>query len=714
MKTLQYIIKTLAKRWILLVSLPVVAALAVFIIMSGQPKMYKSSSTIYTGIVSGYDVLASESSTHDWMSVNNAIDNLMSVIMAESTLSNVSMRLLARNVSHLESDNIGEYMTRATASELRHLVTPEVMELTVPGDEEATFENYMKCFEANRDNWFKQMFHWNHRHYSFTALSKIEVTRVGNSDMIRLAYTCDDQYIAYNTLTILETEFVKQYLAIRYQQTSDVVKYFEHELETIQKDLTKKEDALTNYNINKGVINYGEQTKMVAERQKDLDGIIEMVMRERDGAEEKIKLLEEKMGYVTDLYTNNATFINQLHAINNLYTKISAQDSIGTDVNELNRKINEETGKLKSITDNISISQYSKEGLSNELLVSEWISALLMKSKADAELAILYENKQDMDKEVKRFSPIGSSIKRQEREINFSEQNYLANLRALNDAKLREKNLQLTSATFRVLTPPTVALYPEKTKTKLYAMIALLFTFVLVCGIVIITEEFNRKPYDAKTAQKLINLPVLGAYPRIKEGKENMDIYKNLAMRHLGNSLTNSFNRDQNVNIINVFSVNKGEGKTMICQAIYEYFESLDTKPVFVNWEKDFESNSKYYLLAHSIYDFSVNEDNMEAMPEANVIIVEYPPLKEASFPTKVLNTSAVNILVTDSGKDWTGMNSLMIVELKRFAKQNNICVVLNNSDIDTVGSFTGMLPPFSRLHKLRFTFWNLGADNKA
>lgn len=81
MKTLQYIIRILAKRWLLLLSLPLVAALVVFGIMSRNPKMYKSSSTIYTGIVSGYDVLAAESSTRDWMSVNNAVDNLMSVIM---------------------------------------------------------------------------------------------------------------------------------------------------------------------------------------------------------------------------------------------------------------------------------------------------------------------------------------------------------------------------------------------------------------------------------------------------------------------------------------------------------------------------------------------------------------------------------------------------------------------------------------------------------
>ena len=710
MKTIQFIIKTLAKRWIPLVLVPLVSAVVVFVIMSGKPKIYKSSTTIYTGIVSGYDVLASESSgSRDWMSVNNAIDNLISVIMAESTLSNVSMRLLARNICHLESENLGEFMTKESAMELRNILSPEVRELTVPEDEEATYKNYIKAFESSRDNWFKQMFHWNHRHYSFSALSKIEVNRVGNSDMLRMTYSSDDKFIAYNTLTILQTEFIKQYLAIRYQQTTDVVSYFETELETIKSDLTRKENELTRYYIDNGVINYQEQTKMVAERQKDLDGLVEQVMRERDGAEEKIKLLEDKLGNVTDVYANNASFIGQIHALNNLYTQISPQDSLDTN---LNKRISEEEQKLKRISSEISAAQYSKEGLGNDVLINEWISAILIKSKADAELDILFANKDDMDKEVKRFSPIGTSIKRQEREITFSEQNFLSNLKSLNDAKLREKNLQLTSATFRVLTPPTVAMNPEKTKTKLYAMIAFVFMFALMCGITIVMEEFNRKPYDQDSARKLIKLPVIGAYPLVKKETENMEISKTLAMRHLGNTITSYFNRNQSVNIINVFSVDKGEGKSTVCKAIYDYFDNLDTKPVLVNWEKDFESNTKYYMLANSIYDFCVNEDNMELMPEANVIIVEYPPLKEASFPTKVIDTSAINILVADSKRDWTGMRGLMIGELKRFNKGNNLGIILNNSDIDTVGSFTGMLPPFTRLHKLRFTFWNLGMDN--
>ncbi|MCI6318169.1 MAG: hypothetical protein MR784_00790 [Rikenellaceae bacterium] len=710
MKTLQFIIRILSKRWLMLLSLPLVAALVVFALMSRNPKMYKSSSTIYTGIVSGYDVLAAESTTRDWMSVNNAVDNLISVITAESTLSNVSMRLLARNISHLDCPDEREYMTENTAAELRNMLSNDIVELTVHCDEESTYRNFIEAYEASRDNWFKQMFHWNHRHYSFKALSGIEVSRVGSSDMIRLSYTCDDQFVAYHTLKILESEFVKQYLSIRYQQTTDVVNYFQRELKTIQADLTRKEDELTKYNVDNGIINYQEQTKMVAERQKDLDGLIELVMRERDGSEQKIRILEEKLGYVTDLYTNNISFLTQLHTINGLYTQMSADTTSNVDVKT---RLAEETEKLRSIGNEISVSQYTKEGLSNDLLVTEWINAILIKSKADAELSILMANKKDMEKDVRRFSPVGSSIKRQEREINFSEQNYLSNLRSLNEAKLREKNLQLTSATFKVLTPPAVALYPEKTKNKLYSLVAFLFTFILLCGLVILSEEMNRKPYDSTSANKLVNLPVIGAYPLLKKKSKYSDIYASLAMRNLGNTITNYLDRDQTVNIINVFSINKGEGKSTVCRAFKDYFESIETKPVIVDWEKDFESNSKYYLLANSIYDFGVNENNLASMPEANVIIVEYPPLKDASFPTKVLNTSAINVLVVDAERDWSGMASLTINELKRFNKHNNIAIILNNSDIDTVGSFTGMLPPFRWTHKLRFAFWNLGTETK-
>ena len=67
-----------------------------------------------------------------------------------------------------------------------------------------------------------------------------------------------------------------------------------------------------------------------------------------------------------------------------------------------------------------------------------------MKSKADLE--ILNKRKHDFEEQYKNYSPIGTKINQQEREINVTEQSYLQVLHALNMAKMKQVNLQLTSS----------------------------------------------------------------------------------------------------------------------------------------------------------------------------------------------------------------------------------------------------------------------------
>ena len=312
MHNLLYVIKTLYKRKWLIISIPLLTAIVVYFILSSQPKTYRSSTTVYTGIVSGYDVFSSTSGMHDWMTVNNAVDNLINIVKAESTLEEVSLQLLARNLVHLNTEADNEFLTAFSSLDHRSQIPADVFELVVSGDEAQTYENLREYYFASNDNYLKQMFHWNHRHYSFKALSNIEVGRIGNSDMIKISYVNDDQYIVYNTLLLVVDAFIEQYMKIRYEQTNDVVSYFENELKTIKGELTAMENNLTDYNVSRGIINYQEQTRMVAEHDRDLDVKIEEVSRELAGASEKVRMLEEKMGQSAQIYYNNAAFVEQL------------------------------------------------------------------------------------------------------------------------------------------------------------------------------------------------------------------------------------------------------------------------------------------------------------------------------------------------------------------------------------------------------------------
>ena len=708
MQTFLYIVKTLFKKRRLLFLVPLAIALIVFVFLSRQPKQYRSSTTLYTGIVSGYDVLSSSSGVQDWMSVNNAVDNLINIVKAESTLENVSLRLLARNLVHCDPGQDNEFLTAESSRELKEQTPKEVTNLIVPGDEEATYNRFCEFYASDNTNYLKQLFHWNHRHYSFKALSEIEVNRIGNSDMIRISYVSDDQYIVYNTLLLVIDEFIEQYMKIRYQQTNDVVAYFENELRVIRGSLTHMEDSLTMYNVRKGVINYQEQTRMVAERSKELDTSIEQVSRELAGAKENIKVLDEKLGFVQEIYNNNTAFIGQLHRISSLYSD-SSSTTLKSEQDRISLSIDKEKQKLTDISREMAASRYSKEGVANDDLIREWMNSLITQVRAEQELAVLKKNRSELDSEFRRFSPVGSSIKRQEREISFCEQNYLSNLQGLNEAKLRQKNLQLTSATFRVLTPPTVPLSAEKTKHALYALIVFALILVLLIVYVIAAELFNRKPYDKQVAQRIIGLPVVGALPIVNKKNNIAQQCEELAYSQLGNTVVNYFDRSKMSNIINVIGMDGTEGKSTVCQALMDYFEKLDTKPVFITHNKDFQMDDKYYLMATSIYDFGITEDNAEALSEAGVIIIEYPPLSLASFPVKLFETSAVTLLVADSTRSWTDMNSIILRQLAINDKDNKLVTVLNKAHKDSVGTFTGMLPPFSLKHKIHFAMWNLG-----
>lgn len=254
------------KWWLILA--PTVVALAVFFKMGAQPRNYKSMTTVYTGIVSGYDITTTEGTRQDWNIINNAMDNLINIILSQSTLKNVSMRLYAQGLTHLDPDNDNQYLTARTSRYLLNRTPKEVMDLVDRTSEEKTLENLRRFEEADHDNHVYGMFHWNPPYYSYQALSQIKVKRVTSSDMLEISYENDDPYIVYNTLVILNDEFVKQYRDLRFGETNNVIAYFESELARVGKNLRELEDSLRDYNVEHKVINYDEQTKHSGQSQQ--------------------------------------------------------------------------------------------------------------------------------------------------------------------------------------------------------------------------------------------------------------------------------------------------------------------------------------------------------------------------------------------------------------------------------------------------------------
>ena len=655
-----YILKFLFRiKWWLIVC-PVLVALLVYIYMGRQSRYYRSTTTIYTGIVSGYDLENGEGSRQDWNIINNAMDNLINIIKSQSTLHNVSLRLYARNMAYGNPDEDNNYIyARNYRSEVSH--TPqEVLDLIDRTSEDKTFRNLLDYEVAEHGNHVYGLFHWTHRYYSYQALSRIEVRRIANSDMLEISYENDDPGVVYNTLELLNDEFVEQYKELRFGETNDVIRFFEQELARVGSELREQEDSLRDYSVENLIINYDEQTKHIAILSRDFELRYEETRLNLNSSESLRRKIEAQLEDL-QILRNNAAFVEQLHKIGDLQAQITAAEAFipdpasgrqpvrePVDVSRLQVQMNRETDSLRSLTSAIASQQYTKEGIATGSLIQQWLDAVLLSTKSQAEMEVVNEWKKSLDDRYVQYAPVGSTLKRKNRLISFTEQSYLAMLQALNTARLRQKNLQMTSATLKIINPPVLPISAEPTKRKMMVAAAFFVTAVFILGFFILLELLDRTLRDKVRAERITKGRVIGAFPgKAYLGQRRFTKqYREIASRYIGNAAVNYFDPAKQPNVLNILSTERGDGKSLIAEHLAAFFREANMKVRIVSWNKDFDIERKEYLLAEKLGDFVHDTPGEVPLAEADVVLVEYPPFATSSVPKELLRHAALSIVI--------------------------------------------------------------------
>ena len=718
-----YILKFLFRiKWWLIIC-PVLVALLVYFYMGRQSRYYRSTTTIYTGIVSGYDLENGEGSRQDWNIINNAMDNLINIIKSQSTLHNVSLRLYARNMVHGNPDEDNNYIyARNYRSEVAH--TPqEVLDLIDRTSEDKTFRKLLDYEVAEHGNHVYGLFHWTHRYYSYQALSRIEVRRIANSDMLEISYENDDPGVVYNTLELLNDEFVEQYKELRFGETNDVIRFFEQELARVGHELREQEDSLRDYSVENLIINYDEQTKHIAILSRDFELRYEETRLNLNSSESLRRKIEAQLEEL-QIFRNNAAFVEQLHKIGDLQAQITAAEAFipdpasgrqpvrqPVDVSRLQVQMNRETDSLRSLTSAIASQQYTKEGIATGALIQQWLDAVLLSTKSQAEMKVVNEWKKSLDDRYVQYAPVGSTLKRKNRLISFTEQSYLAMLQALNTARLRQKNLQMTSATLKITNPPVLPISAEPTKRKMMVAAAFFVTAVFILGFFILLELLDRTLRDKIRAERITGGKVIGAFPgpgRFGERRFARQ-YREIASRFMGNAVLNYFDPRQRPNVLNVLSTERGDGKSTLAEHLAAYLRETGMKVRIASWNKDFDSHQKEFLLASRLEEFVHDAEGETPLSEADVVIVEYPPLDDSAIPKELLQNAGLNIMVAPANRTWKETDQLLYEKSAEMAGETPTALFLNCAGRDVVQTFTGLLPPYTRLRKLGYQISQFG-----
>ncbi len=339
--------------------------------------------------------------------------------------------------------------------------------------------------------------------------------------MIEIKFSSGDPGIAYNTLKILNEEFVEQYQELRFGETNNVIKFFEEELAKLTRKLEMSEDSLTAYNLSKRIINYGEQSKQVAIQSTAYEQKCEDFMLEYSSAKTLIAELEKRMDSHIKSLRNNTEFISRMQKISHLTSKITDIETFkdedssvkDQDLKSYKKQLKKEEEDFSNFAEKFSNQKYTKEKIASEEILQQWFEQMLNMEKAEAKLKLMDSRKELLDDKYIFYSPIGNTLKRKEREISFTEQNYMSMLNSLNAARLRQKNLQMTSATLRIINPPVYPVAAEATNRKSIVMTVFFGSILAILGFSLLVELLDRTIRDRIRAERLTSSKVIGAFP---------------------------------------------------------------------------------------------------------------------------------------------------------------------------------------------------------
>ena len=716
------------RYWLIIV--PAISAIIAAMATRNMSKSYESNMVIFTGIVSGSNVEnIGSNSEANWVEANNALDNILNIMSSRGTLEEVSLRLFAQNMIYGNPDKDNEYISAKNARELFASTPDDVIRLIDKSSIEKTLENLEYYKSKDFKNHVAGLFNYFHRHYSYNSLSNnIKIHRKESSDMIQVTYACDDPSIAYNTLKLLNQVFIRNYENMRYGITSNIINYFQQSLDSIALRLRYSEDTLTQYSIDKKVINFPEQTKFLASLKRDYALIYEEALRNYNSTEESLKLLEAKIAKNVENVKNNAAFVAKLKEISELSSKTSDynirpydQDDFDYTNNKTQKeykdRLTASEKELKNVALSLVENQTSTDGVSTELVLNQWLEALVKNNKSKSELKSIESIILDLNKEFSIYAPVGSTLSRKERNIKFLEQSYSNILNALNSAKLREKDLRMTASILKTISPPLYPTNNAPTKRKAIVAITGLCSFIFILSCFIVIELLDRTLQNKEKAERITGGTVIGAISaksRFTNRSYNKQ-RKDIEAKYMVN-LLNGYLKPDGLNIINIISSQKGDGKSYLSAMLQNIWEEYGMKVKLIKVGTDFMGNDRNYYLAKNIEDFYSPKDE-------DILIIEHAPLRRESIPYMLLSNSTLNIWVARADRTWIERDQMILDRLttqthtqELLAKDLNnkqwhtpTVLYLNRADKYSTEGFVGMLPPRTLLTKLSYRLYNIG-----
>lgn len=699
-------------RWLVL--FPSVLAGTVIFLTRDIKREYQSSTTVYTGLASGYSITDDGNQRIDYFSVNNAFDNLIATVKSRETIEEVALKLLAEHlILEAPDPNI---LDKAGFEQLQELVPMEERaKIVVKGNAGATYEKLQRIKDSTNRNIVVFILTTPGSYYTITEIiGKITVMRKSSSDMLEVTYTTTDAGVCQHTLQYLSQAFSRRYRGIKGSETSNVVKYFEDQLKLAFGTLQGSENKLKDFGIQNRIINYYEQAKFVAESKEDLSTDYYKERMQYEAANTAMKRLEEKMSTYMDVVNNNEEMVKLRQELSDITFKINNAKIYkvpSSKIIDMEEQADNIKLRLKEKGRDFFNLNNSIEWVPQHDLLTEWLDKMVNLEESKGKLQVYESRMKQYDGIYMQFAPLGSTLGRLEREVSISEKQYLSVLHGLNLAKLRQQNLEMSNS-LKVVDEPFYPLQALPSKRSLLIIVAFAGGFIILLSFFIAQELLDKSVKTPEHVAKETGLPLLNALPNVTNKNDSrLEEVQHALMQRIINSIFIELKRNGGVKphyLISVISTKPSQGKTYFAEGLVRRLVNIRKNVHYLYPETskghsgdELYKQEKLIAQQYPVIDKVIDVNNLEELIRINAnedpvdvsySVVELPALNKYPVPFEIIEKSDFSILIVHAAKSWTSSDKQIITEYEKI-KPNGVKVLLNFVEIDNLEGIYGDIP---------------------
>ncbi|MEL6191010.1 MAG: hypothetical protein AAFR66_03135 [Bacteroidota bacterium] len=705
MNVVQFIRLFLRHFW-LMATVGLIMASLVFYLTKDGKKSYSSFTILNTGLVSGYSIEKSSNSRVDYAYVSSEFDNLINLAKSVETLEELSLNLMAECLLLSKPDN--KIMSAEGFPTLleKFEVIPEV-ELR-PMTDKASVIEYLQNAKQNLNHPVYELFYSDDDYFGIDHLtSQITVVREGKSDMLKFSYQSSDPAICKRTLELLIEIFISKQKTLKEGQSASVVEFFERATQKSANKLRDEELKMKAFRENYRIINYYEQTRFIAGKREDLYEKYNGEMMKKAASKASLQRLEEKLEErvnLSGIHKELAEKRNELSDIQSQLIQIElAKDYHDTFVDPLIEKVlksKRERVKLE-LEENASKTfevVMTPEGAELKNMISSWLENYLALEEANARIEVMDNRKREFEILYDNFAPLGSKLKKIERAIDVAEREYLENLHSLNQARLHQHNLMM-STNLVVVDKPLFAPKPAKSQRMILVIVSFMAGFILVFGAAVAMDYMDESMRNPAIAMRNTGLSLAGMFPDFPEdSKKSKVLFDEIELLTSGlliqniQAETHAATEAGKPTFISLLSIREGEGKTFLAKQIQRRFRQLGNDVLIIRPKNEgyFYHNDWTFVDPDTDQEYSL--DCTAQFQQYSFVLIEYPGILKSQYPNELLAKSALNLLVCDANRVWREVDKKALQTFQK-GTQKKPALVLNRTRVDDLEDFIGEVP---------------------